>query len=156
MGNVFRFQGMYRTANLDETQREEESDIEEGAEFEDNQEGPDQPPTEEPVLLMPHEWTTQRLVAQPPKVHQTKAVKCNVNLLRDTMRLMPTSEAASTSSSSPEDPTTKYQLQFYFDANVECRVRVFFVAQEKRDEDNHLQGYVLSKIDVWLWSFEVG
>lgn len=117
--------------------------------------------------VMGHEWHTQRLVSRPPKVHHTRTVKCGVNLSRETLRLLPvidvgaaattttaTDEGGRGEAEAPEDDSTpreaaeqsapaptRYRVEFGFDANVECRVQVFLVAWEKRDDDNRLLGY---------------
>jgi len=77
----------------------------------------------------------ERSISRPPRVHETRSVLCDVNLAKETLRLLPIANEDGA------QPTTNlYQVRFNFDANVECRIRLFFAAQEKRDEQNHLIG----------------
>ncbi len=104
-------------------------------------------------------WITRRVVHNPPKVHTTKTVKCEINLLRETLRLVPMhaqvekSDVEDVSSEAEKEdeneqtvqdggsPPRFYQLQFNLDCSMECKVKVFFAATEKRDEENRLIGY---------------
>lgn len=86
-----------------------------------------------------------RRIARPPRVHQTRSVICDVNMAKETLRLLPISPPQQ--EGEPTTPTTSYQVRFNFDSNVDCRIRLFFAAQERRDENNHLTGYT-SKINT--------
>lgn len=85
----------------------------------------------------------ERRIARPPRVHQTRSVLCDVNLAKETLRLLPISSAEQEGGAPSSQPNnTLYQVRFNFDSNLDCRIRLFFAAQEKRDEQKHLIGYI--------------
>jgi len=105
------------------------------ADFEDSTLPPALPPS-----LLPQ-------VANPPTrpqtvVQKTKMVRNTCHVRKDTVRLLPPSfqpleqEGGSTSSSTTS--VGRYHLSFRFDADVPCKVAVYWAATEGKDEAGRL------------------
>lgn len=97
----------------------------------------------------PHTFPLQ--VTNPPTrpqtvVQKTKMVRNTCHVRKDTVRLLPPStqpleqEGGSSSSSSSGSSTSggRYHLSFRFDADVPCKVAVYWAASEGKDEAGRL------------------
>jgi len=75
------------------------------------------------------EWQNpQRIISRPPLVHKTRTVRCEVNLRKETLSMVPLQNEDGT-------PSDLYELHFLFDCVVDCTVTIFFVGCEKRDSE---------------------
>ena len=88
-----------------------------------------------------------------PKIKKMSTVKCHVNIQKETLKLIPCSCAHTLTSKSPSssitntdipvlpndssaelNSSTLYKIQFKFDSTVECQIKIYFVAREKRKD----------------------
>ena len=65
-------------------------------------------------------------VPQTPQLRLTETIRNDVNLKKQTLRV----------TKAPGDPN-KYVLDFVFDANAECTVSIWYLAEENTDSSNN-------------------
>jgi len=80
----------------------------------------------------PMSWEIPTRLRNPARFVRTRAVQCNVNLRKETLRLIPFET---------QDKKIVYQIAFHFDAAIKCQIDIYFNAIEKRDSNNKLIGY---------------
>ena len=73
-----------------------------------------------PEMLPGQIGNLTRQIAQPPQLQRTQTIRNDVNLKKNTLKLV----------RDPQSPS-KYHLEFTFDAAAPCNISVFFVASER-------------------------
>eukprot|EP01087_Luapelamoeba_hula_P010113 TRINITY_DN2660_c0_g2_i1.p1 TRINITY_DN2660_c0_g2~~TRINITY_DN2660_c0_g2_i1.p1 ORF type:complete len:569 (+),score=120.93 TRINITY_DN2660_c0_g2_i1:77-1783(+) len=107
-------------------------------------------------LTAPLPQPINRTVARPPQVFSTTSVRSDVSINKDSLRLVPLEGGAvgvggvgvedvlmvdTKGKQTDTPPHTHYQIRFTFDTDVACRIQLFFVAEERRDDHGRLIGY---------------